>query len=56
MWAFEIDLVSVYGSELTWFLCGGRKMLGFSVWNETSSVVVSGHRNRLAFRVGIELA
>ena len=53
LWVIEInlmsvqemktDLISVKGSELNWFLCGGRKWLGFSFWIEI--VFVSGHLN-----------
>ena len=52
---FELDLISVSRPELTWILCGGRKTRGFSVWIEINLVFVWGHRNRLDFRVGIEL-
>ena len=38
----EIDLFFVRGSELPWFLCGGRKLLGFSVWIEFDLVYVGG--------------
>ena len=31
VWGVEIDLMSEYGWELTWFLCRGQKWLGFSV-------------------------
>ena len=40
-----MDLISVSGSELTSFLCGGRKIVGFSVWIEVKLVFVSEHRN-----------
>ena len=49
----SIDLISVNGSELTCFLCGGRKLLGFNVWIEI--VFVSGHINLFDFRVGIKI-
>ena len=39
-----MDLVSVWRSKLS---C-------FSVWIEINSVFVSGHRNRLDIKVGIE--
>ena len=52
----EIGLTSVKGSELTWFLRGGRKILGFSVWIEINLVFVWRHRNWLDVRMGIELA
>ena len=32
MEGIKIDLISVSGSELTWFFCGRRKMLGVSIW------------------------
>ena len=64
MWVFEIDLISVWGIEfdlislsgweLTSFFCGGRKIIGFRVWIEIH-LVVSGRRNGLDFRLGIEL-
>ena len=38
----EIDLFFVRGSELTCFLCGGRRLLGFSVWIEIGLVYVGG--------------
>ena len=50
----EIDLFFVRGSELPWFLCGGRKLLGFSVWIEFDLVYV-GDRTGLDFRLGIEI-
>ena len=25
VWGIGVDLISVQGSEFTWFLCGGRK-------------------------------
>ena len=39
LWGIKIDLISVHGSELTWFLRGGRKILGFSVWIEINLVL-----------------
>ena len=54
-WGIKLDLISVSGSEVTWFLCGGRKMLGFSAWIESNLVFVSGHRNWLRFTIGIEI-
>ena len=50
----EIDLFFVRGSELPWFLCGGRKLLGFSVWMEFDLVYV-GDRNRFGLSVPIEM-
>ena len=44
VWRIELDLISVSGSKLTWFLCRGRKILGFSVWIEIHLIFVSGHR------------
>ena len=38
----ELALISVQGSELTWFWCGGRKSLGFSRWIESNLVLVWG--------------
>ena len=52
----EIDLTSVKRSELTWFLRGGREILGFLVWIEINLVFVWRHQNRLDIRVGIEIA
>ena len=37
---FEIDLTAVQRSELTQFLRGGRRLLGFSVCIETDLVFV----------------
>ena len=53
----EIDLFFVRGSELPWFLCGGRKLLGFSVWIEFDLVYV-GDRTWVNFSlaIGIDLA
>ena len=45
VWGIEVNLISVSGSELTWFLCGGRKSLGFNVWIELKLAFLSGHRN-----------
>ena len=53
VWKIKTDLISVKGSELTWFLCWGRKWLGFSAWIEI--VFVSGNLNWFDFRVGIEI-
>ena len=44
VWVIEIELISVKGSALTWFLCGGRKSLGFSVWIEIDLVFVRGSK------------
>ena len=54
MWVVEIDLISVsgidlglisvYGSKLPCFLCGGRKVLGFSVWIEINLVCVGASK------------
>ena len=55
VWGIELVLISASGSEVTWFLCGGRKTHGFSVWIEMNLVFVSRHRNGLEFRLGIEL-
>ena len=56
VWVVEIDSISVQGSELNLFLLCCRKWLVFSVWIEINSVFfVSGHRNRLDIRVGIEI-
>ena len=38
----EIDLTSVWGSELTWSSRGRKKMLGFSVWIEIKMVSCGG--------------
>ena len=53
----ELDLMSAYGSELTWFLCGGRKWLGLSVCIEIDLVYV-GDRTWVNFSlaIGIDLA
>ena len=40
---------------MTWFFRGGRKSLVFCVWIEINSIFVSGHRNRLDIKVGIEI-
>ena len=50
----EIGLFYVRGSELTWFLCGGRKWLGFSVSIEIDLAYVGG-RTRLDVSAGIEI-
>ena len=39
----ELNLFSVSGWELTWFLCGGLEVLGFSVAIEVELVFVSGN-------------
>ena len=48
----EIDIVLVWASELSWFLCGCRKRLVFSVWIESYSAFVSGNRYQLYVKVG----
>ena len=55
MWGIELDLISVYGSELTWFYCVGQKIIGFSVGIEIKFFLVSRHQNWLDFIVEIEI-
>ena len=50
----ELDLVFLRGSELTWFLGGGRKWLGFRIWIEIDLLYVGG-RTLLDFRTGIKI-
>ena len=52
VWDIEIDLISVKGSELTWFLCEGRKWLVFGVWIE---IIYVWGLNWFDPRVGIEI-
>ena len=62
----EIDLISVWGSELTWFRCRDRNWLGFAWGSKITcfrldqkllSFCIGGHRNWLVFRmrIGIDL-
>ena len=51
----DIDLISVKGSEWTWFLCARRKMSNFSVWIEISLVFVSGHWKWFDVSGGVEI-
>ena len=55
MWGIEINLISAWGKEMTWFLCGSRKGLGFRFRIQLDLFFVSGHRNYLGFRVGMEI-
>ena len=41
VWGIGLDLIPESGSALTWFFCGGRNILGFSVWIEIHLVFVS---------------
>ena len=61
----ELDLPSVYGSQLPWFWCGGQKGLGFILGIETKLVLAWGSklawflclgRNWLGLRGGSNVA
>ena len=52
LWEIELDLVSGYRSELTSFLCGDRKMLGFSVCIETNVIFYVGAPKLSGFQRG----
>ena len=51
MCGIELELISVSASEYNCFLCRGRKLLGFGVCIKIKWVFVSGHSNRLGFRM-----
>ena len=48
----EVDLVSVLGSKLTWFLCAGRRWLRFNSAIEIDSVLQGGSKITWVLRLG----
>ena len=54
-WGIGVDLISVWGSDLTWFYVGVGNDLVWSLDRNTLDVGVWGHAKSIIFRVGIEM-
>ena len=48
----EVDLISLLRSKLTWFLCGGSKLVLFSMENEIDLALVRRVEVDLVFVCG----
>ena len=51
----ELDMTSVPGSKLTWFLCSGRKYLILVSGSKSTSFLCRGIEILVDFGLGIEL-
>ena len=55
VWGIELDLISVKRSELTLFLCGGRKRLGFVSGSKSTWFLCRGIKIDLNLEWGSKL-